>query len=83
MPIINFRCPHCAADLKIRDDQIAASPVSCPDCRKPIFINRDEFGNVAAAGKAPDPDPPRHPKIRKRLHLESPPHPESPKKFRR
>jgi Protein of unknown function (DUF1559) len=48
MPVITFRCPHCSADLKTRDDHITASPVSCPECRKPIVITRDEFGNVAA-----------------------------------
>jgi hypothetical protein len=53
MPIITFRCPHCAADLKIRDDQITTSAVACPDCRKPIVVSRDEFGNVAATGPAP------------------------------
>jgi hypothetical protein len=49
MPVITFRCPHCAADLKTRDDLISTSPVSCPDCHKPIVISRDEFGNVTAS----------------------------------
>jgi Protein of unknown function (DUF1559) len=53
MPAITFRCPHCAADLKIRDDQITAAPVSCPDCHKLIVVSRDEFGNIAAAAPAP------------------------------
>jgi len=53
MPVITFRCPHCSADLKIRDDQISTAPVPCPDCRKPILITRDEFGNVAASGTKP------------------------------
>ncbi|HEV3302045.1 MAG TPA: DUF1559 domain-containing protein [Planctomycetaceae bacterium] len=53
MPAITFHCPHCAANLKIRDDQITSSPVACPDCRKPMLIMRDEFGNVAAAAPAP------------------------------
>jgi hypothetical protein len=53
MPVITFRCPHCAADLKTRDDQITAGPVPCPDCRKPIVITRDEFGNVGATVPPP------------------------------
>ncbi len=53
MPAITFHCPHCAANLKIRDDQITSSPVACPDCRKPMLITRDEFGNVAVAAPAP------------------------------
>ncbi|HET6323959.1 MAG TPA: DUF1559 domain-containing protein [Planctomycetaceae bacterium] len=53
MSVITFRCPHCAADLKTRDDHISANPVSCPDCRKPIVITRDEFGNVAATVPPP------------------------------
>jgi len=53
MPAITFHCPHCAANLKIRDDQITSSPVACPDCRKPMLVTRDEFGNVAAAAPAP------------------------------
>ncbi len=53
MPVITFRCPHCAADLKTRDDQITAGPVPCPDCRKPIVITRDEFGNVGATVPLP------------------------------
>ncbi len=48
MPVITFRCPHCSADLKVRDDQITAAPVNCPDCRRPIVITRDEFGHVTA-----------------------------------
>jgi hypothetical protein len=53
MPAITFHCPHCAANLKIRDDQITSSPVPCPDCRKPMLVTRDEFGNVAAAAPSP------------------------------
>ena len=45
MPVITFRCPHCSADLKVRDDQITAAPVNCPECRQPIVIARDEFGD--------------------------------------
>ncbi len=52
MPVITFRCPHCAADLKVRDDQITAAPVNCPDCRQPIVIKRDEFGHVTATAPA-------------------------------
>jgi hypothetical protein len=55
MPVITFRCPHCAANLKIRDDQITGSPVACPDCRKPMLVTRDEFGNVAATAPAASP----------------------------
>ncbi len=53
MSVITFRCPHCAADLKTRDDHISAAPVSCPDCRNPIVITRDEFGNVTATVPPP------------------------------
>ncbi len=52
MPVITFRCPHCSADLKVRDDQITAAPVNCPDCRQPIVITRDEFGHVTATAPA-------------------------------
>jgi hypothetical protein len=52
MPVITFRCPHCAADLKVRDDQITAAPVNCPECRQPIVIARDEFGHVTATAPA-------------------------------
>jgi hypothetical protein len=53
MPVITFRCPHCSADLKVRDDQITAAPVNCPDCRRPIVITRDEFGHVTANASVP------------------------------
>jgi predicted Zn finger-like uncharacterized protein len=53
MSVINFRCPHCSTDLKVRDDQIAATPVNCPDCRQPIVLARDEFGHVTATSPAP------------------------------
>jgi len=53
MPAITFRCPHCSADLKVRDDQITAAPVNCPDCRRPIVITRDEFGHVTANASVP------------------------------
>jgi hypothetical protein len=57
MPAITFHCPHCSANLKIRDDQITSSPVACPDCRKPMLITRDEFGNVAVAAPVPAASP--------------------------
>jgi hypothetical protein len=57
MPVITFRCPHCSADLKVRDDQITAAPVNCPDCRQPIVITRDEFGHVTATTPAPQAGP--------------------------
>lgn len=53
MPVLTFRCPHCAADLKVRDADLGASPVHCPECRKPILLSRDEEGQLKVAAPAP------------------------------
>jgi hypothetical protein len=53
MPVLTFRCPHCAADLKVRDADLGTSPVLCPECRKPILLSRNESGELKVAAPAP------------------------------
>jgi hypothetical protein len=48
MQVVRFECPHCSASLKVRESDLVAKPVDCPECHKPIVVRVDEKGNVAA-----------------------------------
>jgi hypothetical protein len=48
MQVVRFECPHCSASLKVRDDDLVARPVDCPECRKPIVVRLDAAGKVSA-----------------------------------
>ena len=48
MQVVRFECPHCSASLKVRESDLVAKPVDCPECHKPIVVRVDQKGNVAA-----------------------------------
>ena len=48
MQVVRFECPHCSASLKVRDDDLVARPVNCPECHKPIVVRLDAAGNISA-----------------------------------
>lgn len=48
MQVVRFDCPYCSASLKIRDVDLVARPVDCPECRQPIVVRLDTSGNVLA-----------------------------------
>ena len=48
MQVVRFECPHCSANLKIRETDLVAKAVDCPECHQPIVIGRDQAGNLAA-----------------------------------
>jgi hypothetical protein len=48
MQVLRFECPHCSANLKIRETDLVAKAVDCPECHQPIVIGRDQAGNLAA-----------------------------------
>jgi hypothetical protein len=48
MQVVRFECPHCSANLKIRETDLVAKAVDCPECHQPIVIGRDPVGNLAA-----------------------------------
>lgn len=47
MQVVRFECLHCSASLKIRDTDLAAKPIECPECHKPILVSVDPSGHVA------------------------------------
>jgi hypothetical protein len=48
MQVVRFECPHCSANLKIRETDLVAKAVDCPECHQPIEIGRNPAGNLAA-----------------------------------
>ncbi len=48
MQVVRFECPHCSANLKIRETDLVAKAVDCPECHQSIVIGRDPAGNLAA-----------------------------------
>jgi hypothetical protein len=48
MQVVRFECPHCSANLKIRETDLVAKSVDCPECHQSIVIGRDPAGNLAA-----------------------------------
>jgi hypothetical protein len=53
MPVSTFHCPHCAAALKTRDEDVTATPVLCPECRKPVLLSRNQAGALVASAPVP------------------------------
>jgi hypothetical protein len=72
MPVLTFRCPHCAANLKVRDADVGPKPVPCPECQKSILLSRDEAGQLKVSAPAP-PAAAQNPKKQKPLAPSKPP----------
>jgi hypothetical protein len=48
MQVVRFDCPYCTANLKIRETDVVAKPVDCPECHRPIVVHIDPTGKVVA-----------------------------------
>jgi hypothetical protein len=48
MQVIEVRCPHCSARLRLRDQSFVGRMIHCPDCAEPVSIERSAAGEVVA-----------------------------------